>query len=350
MEKQCGQKPLSNTELSSFCSQMALILNSGISSMEGISIMLEEASGTQEKEILQTIYDTLMETGNLHSALEASCVFPSYALHMVDIGEQTGRLDEVMDSLSSHYQREENIQKSIRSAVAYPLIMITMMIAVILVLITKVMPIFNQVFAQLGQEMTGFSKGLLGLGTAINRYSIVLIVLLVLIIALFLFFTKTQKGRVAFRRFSYPIPFFRNIYDKTASCRFACVMSLALRSGLNPDYAAELAAGLIDNEAFQKKLEECQKLVSEGTDFSAALTETRIFSGIYGRMTSLAARAGSMDTVMTDIAEKYEDELDSRLSHMLSILEPTLVIILSVIVGIILLSVMLPLMGIMSGL
>ena len=198
---------------------------------------------------------------------------------MVDIGEQTGRLDEVMDSLSSHYRQEENIQKSIRSAVAYPLIMITMMIAVILVLITKVMPIFNQVFAQLGQEMTGFSKGLLGLGTAINRYSIVLIVLLVLIIALFLFFTKTQKGEVAFRRFSYPIPFFRNIYDKTASCRFAGVMSLALRSGLNPDYAAEL--------------EECQKLVSEGTDFSAALTETGIFSGIYGRMTSLAASTGT---------------------------------------------------------
>lgn len=212
---------------------------------------------------------------------------------MVDIGEQTGRLDEVMDSLSSHYRQEENIQKSIRSAVAYPLIMITMMIAVILVLITKVMPIFNQVFAQLGQEMTGFSKGLLGLGTAINRYSIVLIVLLVLIIALFLFFTKTQKGEVAFRRFIYPIPFFRNIYDKTASCRFAGVMSLALRSGLNPDYAAELAAGLIDNEAFQKKLEECQKLVSEGTDFSAALTETGIFSGIYGRMTSLAASTGT---------------------------------------------------------
>lgn len=179
---------------------------------------------------------------------------------MVDIGEQTGRLDEVMDSLSSHYRQEENIQKSIRSAVAYPLIMITMMIAVILVLITKVMPIFNQVFAQLGQEMTGFSKGLLGLGTAINRYSIVLIVLLVLIIALFLFFTKTQKGEVAFRRFSYPIPFFRNIYDKTASCRFAGVMSLALRSGLNPDYAAELAAGLIDNEAFQKNWRNARSL------------------------------------------------------------------------------------------
>lgn len=111
---------------------------------------------------------------------------------------------------------------------------------------------------------------ILRLGTAINRYSIVLIVLLVLIIALFLFFTKTPKGKVAFRRFSYPIPFFRNICDKTASCRFAGVMSLALRSGLNPDYAAELAAGLIDNEAFQKKLEECQKLVSEETDFSAA--------------------------------------------------------------------------------
>ena len=112
----------------------------------------------------------------------------------------------------------------------------------------------------------------------------------------------------------------------------------------------ELASNLIEEIGFQEKINQCLTRMSEGTEFSSALTQTGIFSGIYGRMLSLASRTGGIDTVMEEIAEKYEEEIDSRLFRLISILEPTLVIFLSVIVGIILLSVMLPLMGIMSSL
>lgn len=350
MEHNTTQKQLSNTELSAFCNQTALILKSGISSIEGISIMLEETENASEKAILQTIYDTLLETGSFFKALEASSVFPPYLLHMADIGEQTGRLDDVMKSLAEHYEREENISRSIRSAVTYPLIMICMMAAVILVLITKVMPIFNQVFAQLGQEMTGFSRALLSLGTAVNRYSAALIAVLVIMIALGFYFVKTKRGRRSFIVLANHIPAVRRLHDKTSSCRFADCMALTLSSGLNPDYCTELAHNLIEDEAFQKKIDSCRQMMSEGTEFSDALSKTGIFSGVYGRMASLASRTGGLDTVMREIAEKYEDEIDTRLTSVISVIEPTLVIILSVIVGIILLSVMLPLMGIMSGL
>lgn len=350
MKKQTVQKPLSNTELYAFCNQMALILKSGISSIEGISIMLEESEDASEKAILQTIYDSLTESGNFSDALEGTGVFPSYMLHMIQIGEQTGKLDNVMQSLSTHYEREGNIAKAIKNAVTYPLIMITMMVIVILVLITKVMPIFNQVFAQLGQEMTGFSKALLFIGSAINNYSVVLIVLLILIIGGTLFFTKTTCGKKVFRAGSSRFGFFRNVYDKIAACRFADCMALTLGSGFNPEYCMELASNLIEDIHFQEKISQCLSRMSEGTEFSSALTQTGIFSGIYSRMVSLASRTGGMDTVMQEIAEKYEEEIDGRLFRLISILEPTLVIFLSVIVGIILLSVMLPLMGIMSSL
>lgn len=350
MEHNTAQKQLSNTELSSFCYQTALILNSGISSMEGISIMLEESEHDSEKAILQSIYDALLETGSFSKALAASSVFPSYLLHMAEIGEQTGRLDDVMKALGEHYEREESISRSVRSAVIYPLIMICMMAAVIFVLLTKVMPIFNQVFAQLGQEMTGFSRGLLSLGTAINRYSVVLITLLVLLIALGFYAVKTASGRRTFAALGNRVPAIRRLRDKTASCRFADCMALTLGSGLNPDYCTDLAQNLIEDEVFQKKITDCRQMMSEGTELADALTKTGIFSGVYGRMANLASRTGGLDTVMREIAEKYEEEIDSRLSSIISVLEPTLVIILSVIVGIILLSVMLPLMGIMSSL
>ena len=172
------QQPFFNPELSGFCSQMAMILHSGISPLEGITIMLEDSTSEQEKEILQRILDTLMETADFSLSLKETGLFPSYLVHMVQIGEETGTLDEVMSALGEHYEREDSIAKSIRNAVTYPMIMIGMMLVVILVLLVKVMPIFNQVFVQLGTEMTGFSGALMQIGNAISRYSVVLVVLL----------------------------------------------------------------------------------------------------------------------------------------------------------------------------
>lgn len=160
---------LSHAEAASFCSQMALILKSGISSLEGISIMLEDTNELNEKKLLTQIYETMIRTGNFHESLTAAKVFPDYLLQMVKIGEQTGKLDEVMESLADYYEREANLAQTIRHAVSYPLIMAVMMAFVILVLITKVMPVFYQVFQQLGSEMTGFSRMLLLTGEFLNR-------------------------------------------------------------------------------------------------------------------------------------------------------------------------------------
>ena len=129
------QQPFFNPELSGFCSQMAMILHSGISPLEGITIMLEDSTSEQEKEILQKILDTLMETADFSLSLKETGLFPSYLVHMVQIGEETGTLDEVMSALGEHYEREDSIAKNIRNAVTYPMIMIGMMLMVILVLI-----------------------------------------------------------------------------------------------------------------------------------------------------------------------------------------------------------------------
>ncbi len=142
-------KPLSNTETAAFCSQMAMILKSGISSVEGISILLEDVDDPDEKNLLTVLNDTLIQTGDFSQSLKSTGAFPDYMVHMVTLGEQAGRLDEVMASLSDYYDKEAALNQTIRSAVTYPLIMILMMLLVILVLVTKIMPIFNQVISSL---------------------------------------------------------------------------------------------------------------------------------------------------------------------------------------------------------
>ena len=183
--------PLSNTEIASFCSQMAMILKSGISSIEGVSIMLQDARGSDEKELLTVMNDVLTHTGILHEALKKTGAFPGYLLNMVRIGEQTGRLDDVMQSLAEYYEKEASLAQTIKNAVTYPLIMIFMMILVIIVLITKVMPVFNQVFKQLGSEMTGPSGAILHIGAFLDRHSVIFIGILIIIAVLAVYAFKT---------------------------------------------------------------------------------------------------------------------------------------------------------------
>ena len=342
--------PLSNDEVAAFCSQMGMILTSGISSIEGIHLMLEESGDPEEQALLGKVNDKLVETGNFYEALECTKAYPDYMLQMVQIGEDTGKLDEVMKALATHYERESAIARSIRSAITYPLVMIVMMILVILVLITKVMPVFQQVFRQLGSEMTGFSKAVLDLGNLISRYSVVLAVLLVLIVALILYFSKTKSGRRQFSGFLTHFGATRSYIERIASCRFASGMALTLSSGMNPDQCIEYAERLTDNAALSAKLSDCRKRMDEGGELSASLSESGIFSGIYARMASIGSRTGVIDEVMQEIADKYQEEIDRRLTGIIAALEPALVIILSLIIGMILLSVMLPLMGIMTNL
>ena len=126
-------------------------------------------------------------------------------------------------------------------------------------------------------------------------------------------------------------------------------MALTLSSGLNPERSMELVNSLNDDPVFQKKIDQCQSEVDEGNDLSKALFTSGMFTGVYARMASIGSKTGAMDQVMEQIAELYQDDIDTRMSNILAVLEPTLVIFLSLIVGVILLSVMLPLMGIMSS-
>ena len=343
------QRKLSGMELASFCGQLALILRSGISAVEGIVTMLEDTVSDAEKEILEKILNKLEETGNLSMALSDAGVFPAYMLHMVEIGEEAGALDEVMHSLEIHYEREEAIKRTVRNAITYPLIMAGMMIIVVAVLLIRVMPVFNQVFIQLGTELTGFSRTLMDIGTAISRYALVFVALLAVIALFAVYGAKFSSGRDLCRKIAGRFGPARRLFDEIAACRFAAGMALTLRAGLNPYRSMELIASLNEDPWFRKTLDKCMQQIADGAEYTKALSEVGIFTGVYARMVLVGSKTGTVDQVMAQIADLYQEDVDTRMNNLIAVLEPTLVISLSLIVGIILLSVMFPLLGIMSG-
>ncbi len=342
------QKPFSNLELSAFCSQMALILKSGISAAEGISILGQDDTG-ERKEFYSLVTASLEEGDSLGIALRKTGLIPEYACDMIEIGVQSGRTDEVMEALVTHYEREEDIASSIRSAVAYPAVMIGMMFAVIIVLITKVLPIFHQVFLQLGSGLTGLSMGLMNIGTVLSRYSVFFLFLLAAL-ALFVFLLSyTAGGRRLRAKIARAIPPVRRLQQQLSVGRFADGLSIALSSGLSIEDGLQISGRLATDPKIRQKIDRCLNAYREGASFPEAVLSAQIFSGLYAKMLAVGFQAGATENVLSKIAQRNAQESEEKISQLISILEPTLVAILSCIVGLILLSVMLPLLGIMAS-
>lgn len=340
---------LTNSELANFTSQMALILQAGISPYEGISIMVEDSDNDKTKQFLSSIEELLNQGETLYTSLQQTNAFPAYALHMIQIGELSGRLEEVMRSLSIHYQRQYENNESIKSAVSYPLIMIVMMFVVILVLITKVLPIFNQVFEQLGTSISGFSKAVLDIGKSFSTYSYIYIGILLILLLCFVYFTKSEQGKMKFYDFLTKLRFTKNLTWKLALSKFTSGMSIALSSGLDVSQSMEMAKELIDHKQLKAKITEAEKML-EDHDLATSLNQTNIVSGMYARLLKIGNKTGHTDQIMKEIADRYDQETNEGITRFISIIEPTLVAVLSILVGIILLSVMLPLIGIMATL
>lgn len=339
---------LSPNEISTFCAQIAMILKAGIPVAEGVTIMCEDMKNPDGRKILEGIKAKTELGEPLNVALDVSGRFPPYVVDMVRIGEQSGRLDEVMDSLCNYYEREESVAKSIKSAISYPMIMVIMMLVVIGILITQVLPVFLEVYAQLGND-TPFVKNIINMGGAVVACVAIIILIILILFGVMLILKRSKKGRNALSRFKSWFFVTKNITTKISSGRFAAAMSLMMSSGLDVDQSLDMAEKLVDNVKTSEKLTFCKKLTKEGLSFSEALTRAEIFSGVYARMIAVGFKTGSVDSVMKKLSERYEEEVDTQIDKLISILEPTLVAVLSVIVGAILLSVMLPLMGIMSS-
>lgn len=335
------QKLLSESEISSFCQQVNMVVKAGLPTYYGISILRDEATDDFTRDFLNKIYEPMERGVTLGEALANTHAFPEYMVDMIRLGEETGRLEEVLDSLSIYYEREADIKAGIRHAVTYPLIMTIMMLVVIVVIITQVVPVFSQIYEQLGSGLTGSALMLMNISNFLNRYMLTFVIAIVALAVTGIIFFRTPFGKSFIHG--------RSLSLSIAASRFANCMYLALSSGLDTDRSLEMAKKLIDNPYMLEKIEQCKKHIKNGEPFIKSLLLSGIFSKVYSSIMTIGFKTGSLDDIMHKISISYEEETDEKLRHFISILEPTLIVILSFFIGLILISFLLPLLGIMSS-
>lgn len=342
-------KRLSNSEVASFCSQLSLLLPAGITPFESIHLMAEDTVSASGKSLLSEIEASLRDGQSLHEALKASNVFPDYVVAMILLGEESGNLDIITKKLADYYEQQSAISDSIKNAVSYPFVMLCLMLLILVVLLTKVLPIFNQVFIQLGTELTGVSRQLLSLGKVVQSLSAVFIVLLVIAVPVGLLLYKNPKSHTWFKTKLHTWKVTKGFFLEIAYSRFAGALSMVTASGIDTFKGLDLASQLIDNTLMTEKIKMCKEILLRGDYIHEAMKEAGIFQAQHQRMLQIGYRSGNSDIVFEKISKYYEESVLRRIQKVLGAIEPTLVIIFSLMVGLILLSVIMPLIGIMSS-
>ncbi len=342
-------KELSTGFLTNFFEQLYMFFQSGVTVWESLSIMSDNSNAKQERAVLNSLYEYTVDGLPLSGAMEKVGGFPDYSIGMCKIGEQTGHMDETILSLKTYYAERDLLSKSIRSAISYPLFMSGMVLSVILILIIQVMPIFQEIFAQLGLGMNPFATFLLNLGQNLNSYSLILLISVCVILVFALILRKTSFGKQFFIDTFDTFPLTKNLSRSQSANRLAFSVSLMMASGIDSLTAFEFSKTLISSKHTQIKIDYIKKSLEDGMSLNNALITSKVFAEDYNGMIVAGTRVGTTDSMLMSISKRYHKETEMRTQKLIGIVEPALVAVLCIMVGLVMLSVMLPLMGILSG-
>ena len=340
-------KTITNGELSGLAMELSMLLHAGTGVGDALS-MLSQEDGYQD--LLAGMARRADEGAPLSQCLREGGRIPAYVCGLVEVGEETGRTEEALSALSRYYERRARLDRQVRGALLYPAVMLVLMLLVIAVLLVRVLPIFDDVYASLGGRLTGVAGGLLALGRGLDAAMPVLWVVLAVAVGFFAAFAGVESFRgevlAAWRRWRGD----KGVSRRMNNARLAQAMAMGMASGLPLERSMELAASLMEDvPPARARCEDCRARLEGGAALSAAMGESGLLPPRQSRLLELGQHSGAGDASMEKIARDLGEEGEAALDALVGRVEPALVLVCSVLVGLILLSVMLPLMHIMSA-
>ncbi len=340
---------LSDETLSAFCLNYAMMIKAGIQVEEGAALLVEGATDPGEVALLTAVSEALSQGTSLSDALEKTGRFPAFMVRMLTIGHATGRMEAVLTALAQHYKREAALKAAIQSTVTYPVTMLAVICVILVVLIWQVLPVFAGVYQDLGAEIPAAAQLFLTLGDVSKYVAMAFAGVCLLLIIGGLLMRLSEAGRRRLSRMADGLFFRGRLRPTILRSRFSSIIGLMISSGLTMDEGLDYARELLGDESFAQKLEQCRNRMDQGASFSQATSEAGIFQGVPAGILSAGFRSGSMEQALDEMADRYQDQADTMLSRVLTRSQPAFVVVLALAVGLVLLSVMLPLLGMLNS-
>lgn len=328
-----GKKKLKPRDLSVFCRQFLSILKAGVSMISALEMLTDQTENKKLKEGLKSVKDNVEKGDTLSVAMKKQDgLFPPILLNMIAAGESSGSLEVSLERMSVHFEKDARIKGMVKKAFMYPIVLIFVMIAVVVVMLTFVIPQFKSMFDDIGSDLPAFTKAALALSDSLqNTWYIWLIGIAVLILA-YKLYVSTPNGSRVVAALKLKIPVFGSLSVKTACARFSRTLSTLMASGMPLIDSINICAKVLDNVLYKDALVETSRQVERGVSLTTPLEKSGLFPSMVIHMISIGEETGSMEEMLTNVADYYDEEVEMTTQQATALMEPIIIVMMALVV------------------
>lgn len=339
-------KKVKNKDLAVFCKQFSAVLNAGVTIINALEMMSEQMDNRTLQRALQDAQAYVQKGGTLADAFKINPkVFPPIMINMVAAGEMSGNLEVCFDRLTEHFESANALSSKVKGAVTYPIVILIVVIAVVCVLLVTVIPQFADMFADLGSELPVMTQALVNMSDFMRAKWYILVIIIAALVFGLRAFGKTEPGSLLYAKIGMKFPLFGNLTIKSAAATFSRTMSTLMASGISLIDAVEQVSKMIKNRIIREALLDAKVQVSKGVPLSKPLRDCGIFPPMLSQMTRIGEETGNIEDMMDKVADYYEMEVNDATDALTAALEPLIIVIMGIIVGVIVMAIYGPMLS-----
>jgi len=336
--------------LAVFCTQFASILKAGVPLVQALGILTEQTEHKQLQKILTTVSDELQTGKSLSEAFSAhERALPPMMIKLIEAGEMSGTLDISLQRLAVQFEKDYKLQKKVKGAMTYPIVVGVVAVLVVVFLLVFIMPTFTSIFGGMDADLPGITRFMLSVSDAVVTGWPFILGFLALFYVLFRFYKASAAGRTQLDNLKLKMPVVKKAMTRIIAARFARTLATLTASGVSLTQALRIGSKVVANKVAENKLLDIEEQIKRGVSLHAAISQETIFPKMMMHMAKIGEESGTLDEMLEKAADYFEDEAESAIEKLTTLLQPIMLVIVAVIVLLIMLSVMLPMFTLYSN-
>ncbi len=339
-------------DLGVFCRQFVSIVSAGIPVYAALTMLASQTQNTRLKKAIFDCHSQIEKGESLSDALRVHSpdVFPTMMINMVAAGEASGNLEKAFSRLADHFEKNSTVKGAVKKAMIYPAIVFVVVVVVIGIMMVAVIPEFSAGFDDMNMELPLITKIVMGFSDWMVSHWWKLGLGIIAFIVGLVFFSKTDKGSHFFGKLVLKLPLFGDMTVKSSSANFARTLSTLVSSGLPMLDSLEITAKNMTNVYFKEAVMFCRDEAAAGTTLSAPLEQSEMFPPMVYHMTNIGEETGDLEEMLDRLADYYDEEVAASTKALLAAMEPAILLIMAVVVGVVVCSILFPMFSMYDGL
>lgn len=320
------------SELAYDCRQMSAMMTSGLTLVKSLDIMTKEQTNEKTRQIYQNVYENVQKGTSFSDALKMQGdAYPNFYISMIEAGEISGNLDEIMKKLENHYTDEEKLNRKIKSSLSYPIILVVLCLVMVVGMFTFIMPTFKDLMTE--EDMAGITGALFAFSDNVRAYWYVYILVILAIIFVWNYLLKIPDIRLKWDRFKTKMPGAGKLIVKIYTARFGSTLAALYSSGVSMVESVEKSANIVGNTYVSKCFETVVDEIKQGEALSVSIQRTGIFESMFTSIIYVGEESGALDSILLKSANFYQEESDNAITSLVGMIEPIMIIIMGVAIG-----------------